>query len=591
MKHNSVATLWLATLFAVCPCPLTRAHTDDSTQLAQEYLELATLYTEKSDKEKALLYYEKALEKSIGLAPVVIAEAHVKAGNLYREKNEFDPALKHYARALNHHPNNLLALMELGNSLNMLDRDEESITLYMRALELKPDLTSALHNFGFTLKKMGRYDDAIAVFRKLLEITPNYGLGHFNLAATLLTIGNFKEGWTEYEWRWQAYGETPKRFAQALWNGSDITGKRLLVYSEQGIGDTFQFIRYLELLHKKGIYLIFESQMPATEILRLCPYIDRVITRGQQLPEFDYQIPLMSLPLIMGTTIETVPQNIPYLHADQKLVDDWAQRLSADKNFKIGICWHGNAHYPTQALRRAVEAKSIPLEKMARLAKIPHVSVYSLQQVDAVDQLDSLDPSLKIIRFPADFDKKHGRFMDTAAVMKNFDLVVSIDTSIIHLAGGMDVPAFLILPNPADWRWIAGQAETPWYPKMRLFLQQNPGEWDDVIEKVIGAVQALVGDRPTKLKRHIVDPASLEKNIASILNIIIGPRPAAKNMPEQPAKAPDQAAAVTEISQSVAPPAPPPLVQQPSSQPFTDITRQKVKEGLQLYQGRFSLNS
>ncbi len=602
MKHNkSLAFLrsYVLCLFLVC---ITHAYgqseiessTPSINPSAEEYLELAKFYAEKSDKEKALAYYEKTIAVSSGMDSARLADIHINAGNILREKDSFDAALKHYAQALQLHPTHLTALMELGNTLNMLDRDPESITLYMRVLELKPDMVSALHNFGFTLKKMGRYEDAIKVFRKLLEITPNYGLGHFNLAATLLTIGNFKEGWSEYEWRWQAYGESPKRFSQPLWDGADIAGKKILIYSEQGLGDTFEFIRYAQILKEKGAHVIFETQAAAADILRLCKYIDQVVVRNQPLPQFDYQVPLMSLPLILGTTIETVPNNIPYLHADAKLIDYWKQRLSSDKNFKIGICWHGNGNYPTQALRRAVAAKSVPLNLFASLAKIPNVSVYSLQQVDGLNQLNELDPSIAIHQFSGDFDKTHGRFMDTAAVMKNLDLVVSVDTSIIHLAGGLDVNAFLILPTPADWRWIVDRQDSPWYPKIRIFQQETPGEWGPVIQRIKNTVESLVNDNATKLKKNIIDPAALEKNITNIIAQIVchkadskdknsehksknDPSPAQSTEPVTQARPTIPTSDDTSENQSTS----------TSTISFTDKTRHIVQEELARYQHRF----
>jgi len=619
-KHYLLAA-YFSLCFSIFPStiqPATPVQDGDQTNglAAQEYFDLAQAYFDKKEKDKAAIYYEKTLEKN----PDHV-ETHLRLGNIKREKELFDLALKHFAHVVKLQPTNLIALMELGNTFNILDRDEESITFYMRALELKPDLTSALHNFAFTLKKMGRCQDAIQVFKKLLQLTPNYALAHFNLSAALLSTGNFKEGWEEYEWRWQAYNETPKRFTQPLWNGADISGKKILVYAEQGLGDTLQFIRYAQVLKQKGAYVIIETQAALAPLLRLCPYIDHVVVRNEALPDFDYQIAMMSLPHVLGTTPETVPNELPYLFADPKLVATWKEKLSADKNFKIGICWHGNGRYPTQALRHAVEAKAIPLKKLAELTKLGNVSLYSLQRFDGTDQIAFLDKSTPIHQFPADFDVANGRFMDTAAVMKNLDLVLTIDTSVAHLAGALNVNTWLLLPDPADWRWIIGRDDSPWYPGMRLFKQQKRGDWDGLLETVAQELRKIVTQRaPTPTPAPVLDkntgrPATVENNIAHILEFLLTTPalPSAPAAPTQPAAAvapaqteqpirvpaallastPTQAAAPSQpTAAAVQTPEQPTRVPEPSvtpkpatktSPPINELVKQKIREELDRY--------
>jgi tetratricopeptide (TPR) repeat protein len=446
--------------------------------LTQEYFELAESLYKEGKKDKAITYYKKTLS----LDPNNI-EANHHLGNALREIEMINEAVLFYRKALELDPQNLLVILELANSLNMLDLDDESLDLYIKALEINPTFPAALHNFAFTLKKKGFVAEAIDVFHKLLNRYPNYALARFNLSTAYLTMGDFERGWEEYEWRWQAYNESPKKFEKPLWDGCSLNGKTILVYAEQGLGDTFQFIRYIPLLKAQGAQVIFETQQPLATILRLCPYIDHVTIPGMKKPEFDYHIALMTLPLLFKTRIETVPANIPYLYADQNLVTLWKNKLSTDKNFKIGICWNGNSKYPTQALRRSVMAKALPLKSLAELSSIPGVSLYSLQKMDGMDQLREI-PQNTIKQFDEDFDVKNGRFMDTAAVMKNLDLIITCDTSIAHLAGALGVPVWLLLPKPADWRWIINRDDTPWYPNMRLFNQETPHDWQTVFETI-----------------------------------------------------------------------------------------------------------
>lgn len=481
-----------------------------NTDIAQRYFDLAQKCIKKGLPEDALECYQEAL-KNNPYHPETLRQL----GNNAREKDQFDQAIGYYNTALEANPKNLLAILELANTLNILDRTEESLALYIRALEIQPTNLAALHNFAYSLNKMSRPHDAIMVFKKLTELSPNYALAHFNLSAALLRVGNFEEGWKEYEWRWQAYNESSKRFAQPLWEGEDLRGKRIVVFAEQGLGDTKQFMRYVPMLKEKGAYVIFETQAALINLLRLCPYLDEVIIRNEKLPDFDFQIPLMTLPLRFNTTVETIPHKIPYLYADPKLVTEWKEKLSADKNFKIGICWHGNGNYPTQPLRRSVESKSIPLAKLAQLAKLEHVSIYSLQQIDGLDQLASLDQDTKIIQFPADFDKKNGRFMDTAAVMLNLDLVISVDTSTVHLAGGLGVQTWLLLPEPPDWRWILNRTDSPWYPTMRLFKQEKLGDWDNVMLAITQNLLPLIEQHKQK---HLTRATPATNEMPSIVS-------------------------------------------------------------------------
>jgi len=441
--------------------------------------------------------YTQALEcakKALALDPYNV-DALSRTAAMYKHVEDFNQAIEMYRRAVKINPKNVHCILDLANTLNMVDELDEALGCYQQILEINPNIHEALYNFGFTLKKKGEYPKAIQIFKKLIELKPQYAQPHFSLALSYLTLGDFEQGWPLYEWRWQAYNEKPRTYQEPLWTGQDLRGKTILLYAEQGLGDTFQFVRYAQLIKERGGTIIFETQKPLKTILSLCPYLDKVVVHGEPKPSFDYQLPLMSLPLAFNTKIDTVPTQIPYLYADQKLVEHWHKKLSSDTNFKVGICWQGNSQYSTQFLRRTVAAKSISINKLLPLLNIPGVTVYNLQKITGEDQLKNLPSGTNLISFGDDLDTEHGRFMDTAAIIKNLDLVITVDTSISHFAAALGCPTWIILPQPADWRWMLNRNDTPWYPNVRLFRQQAVGNWDSAIQNVISALLQLTGQQ------------------------------------------------------------------------------------------------
>ncbi len=443
----------------------------------------------------------EALKKASELDPHSF-EAWHQLGNLYRHVERLEDAVMPYRKAAEQQPNNLHVMMDLANTLNMLNQNEESLELYQQILAKNPNAISALYNFGFTLKKMDKLERAIDVYEQVLAKKPDYAAVHFSLASIYLALGNLEKGWEEYEWRWKAHHESEKRFNIPVWQGEDLADGTLLVYAEQGLGDTLQFIRYLKALKEKSshIRVIFETQSPLAPLLKLQPYIDQVVTRGERVPHCHYQISLMSLPYILKTRLDTIPADIPYLTPDKDRVAFWKEKLSQDTNFKIGICWQGNARYSTQALRRAVAAKSLPVQAFKSMAEIPGVSIYSLQQVDGMDQIASCDFKNKLIFFDETFDKTYGSFMDSAAVMQQLDLVVSVDTGVCHLAGAMGVPTWILLPFPGDWRWLRNRTDSPWYPSVRLFRQQQLEDWDTPMQDIVASITDMIkGVMPTQV--------------------------------------------------------------------------------------------
>jgi tetratricopeptide (TPR) repeat protein len=464
------------------------------------------------------------LKRLINQDPKHVNALH-QLGILYREQEELDKSADYLATAHEVRPSDLNIAMELANTLNMLNRDAESMALYIEVLNANPNITGALYNFGYTLKKQGLYHRALEVYDKVLAQKSDYALARFSRANTLLTLGDFAQGFDQYEWRFKAYNESPEKFSAPLLNCCDesiVNGKTILLCSEQGLGDTLQFIRYAQLLKRDGARVVVEAQDALVPLLKLCPYIDVAFGRSDAVPcNADYHIPLLSLPRLYKTEIATIPHEIPYLSADEQLVDYWHEELSHDQNFKVGICWQGNANYSTLALRQAVAAKSLPIALLAQLSEVPNVTIYSLQQVHGTEQLADVDSRYTIKQFGAEFDTLNGRFMDSAAVIKNLDLIISVDTSIGHLAGGLGAQTWILLPHVADWRWLLNRTDSPWYPTVRLFRQSTSGDWQQLIDRVKKELDALVNDPaathnlPDVLKVSALDMSSIEQELPS----------------------------------------------------------------------------
>lgn len=427
-------------------------------------------------------------------------DARILLARIYNDKHEFNQAIELITQGLAVEPNHINLYFELGNTYNLVNRLDESLAIYQDLDRLIPNNPSILYNIGFTLKKLGLLAESIPYYNRTLELNPDHAEAMFSRGLAYLVVGDFEKGWHGYEWRYSRPSQGSLRTYDApRWDGSDLQGKTILIHAEQGLGDTFQFIRYAKLVKEKNGMVIAAVQKPLLTIMKQCKHIDQVVCVDDTPPHFDVHSPIMSLPYALKTRIDTIPAEIPYLYADEKLVGHWKEKLAADKNFKIGICWQGNDNYATPLLRATVAQKSVHPRQFAPICEVPGISVYSLQKTTGTDQLKDLPSSMHIITFDGDFDQSNGRFMDTAAVIKNLDLVITVDTSISHLAAGLGTPTWVMLPNPADWRWMLNRTDSPWYPEvLRLFKQPSPGDWENMILEVA-----------QELKNHI-DPTSLK---------------------------------------------------------------------------------
>lgn len=455
----------------------------------------------------ALLFYGSIAALS---GPEHDASYYHQVGSQLRQQDRLDEAIEPYKVAVQLEPKNIQMLMDLANAYHMLNRNMEALEMYKNILEINPRAITALYNFGFTLKRMGHVEQTLDVYEQVLALKPDYPAALFSRSTLYLTMGDLEKGFEAYEWRWKAYNENPRRFNLPMWEGQDLTDQTLLVHAEQGLGDTIQFVRYLKILKAQfpTLTIVFESQNQLVPILKQQPYIDRVLSRNEQPPFAHYQIPLMSIPRIVKTTLETIPAQTPYLQHDQTLTQEWKEKLADDHNLKVGICWQGNAQYKSVSLRRAVIAKSIALSLFGPLTDIKGVTLYSLQQINGEDQITDCPFKDKIVTFDASFDQQHGRFMDTAAVMQNLDLVITVDTGTAHLAGALNTPTWIMLSFPADWRWLRNRTDSPWYSTVRLFQQTKTGEWEPVIKKIAKELKTLVAQRKEAATVHPSEPTA-----------------------------------------------------------------------------------
>lgn len=457
--------------------------------------QLAKLLQRKGLIEQAIIHYEQAIRYDENLIDPCLTVAR-----LLCEQERFDDSLEYFDRYVKQHTTDVGVRFEYANALNTAYEPEKAVEIYLELLKERPNDAGILYNTAYTLKKLGRIQEAMPYYEAALKKNPNHSEAHFSLGLAYLVTGDFTRGWPEYEWRWQRNTQlTPRNFNKPQWDGSSLDGKTILLHAEQGLGDTFQFIRYAKLIKEQyNATIIFASQKPLYTIMsHCCPYIDQVATLDAIPAAFDVHAPLLSLPFILKSDEHTIPKDIPYIVPNEKLVEEWKQKLGTDTKFKVGICWQGNSKYSTPFLRSVVAAKSIALKQLAPLGSVENITFYSLQKENGVDQLSQLPEQFKLVTFDDTFDQDNGRFMDTAAVIKNLDLVITIDTSICHLAAAIGTPVWTFIPEPPDWRWLLNRTDTPWYPNMRLFRQKKSGDWESVIAEVATELSLHIAQKQT----------------------------------------------------------------------------------------------
>lgn len=433
----------------------------------------------KGQLDQAIAHYRAAIELNPNYA-----EAHYNLGNALHKKGELDVTIDSYQRALDLRPNYVEALSNLGNVLDDKGDLERAIAAYQRAIAIRPDYAQAHNNLGTVLQALGRYDEAAAAFRRAIEFDPDPAKAHFHLGILLLLRGDFEQGWPEYEWRWKFVTSPP--ISVPFWHGEALDGRTLLVHAEQGFGDTIQFARYAPMIAARGGRVILECQRELHALLARMPGIGRVIAKGETRPEFDLHCPLLSLPFAFGTTLSSIPAAQSYLMADPELVAVWKDRIAGPESFKVGLVWAGSQGH------RNDRNRSMKLADLAPLGEIDGITFHSLQKGPPAAQINSAPGRLR----PTDLDAQLSDFDQTAALIANLDLVISVDTSVAHLAAALGKPVWLLTPFVPDWRWLLNRADSPWYPTLRLFRQTSRARWDGVIATVAEALARESTRRP-----------------------------------------------------------------------------------------------
>lgn len=416
-------------------------------------------------------------DEAIRLRPD-FAEAHNNLGVALAEQGQLAAAVAKYEQALQLQPDLAEAHYDLGNALLELDQLDAALKSFQEALRLKPDWAEAHANLGLALQRQGNVQEALAHYDQAIQLHSDFAAAHLSRAQALLLLGDFAKGWPEYEWRWQIPGVSSHPVRGSLWDGSPLAGRTILVWTEQGMGDTFQFIRYAPLVQAMGGRVLVECPESLVPLLVGCRGIDQLIARGSSLPIFDVQAPLLSLPGIVDTTLSTIPADIPYLFAPPKRVEHWRRELSSLRAIKIGIAWQGDPSYSGDRQR------SIPLAHFAPLARLDGVLLISLQKGPGTEQLTRAAEDFRIMDLGSQLDETSSAFIDTAAVMKNLDLVITSDTALAHLAGGLGIPVWLALAWVPEWRFLLDRDDSPWYPTMRLFRQTQSGDWANVVRRM-----------------------------------------------------------------------------------------------------------
>ncbi|MEQ1826840.1 MAG: tetratricopeptide repeat protein [Pirellula sp.] len=448
-------------------------------------------------------------------------EFYLASGRALRAIGRLDDSIKMLLEAIRKSPDSSLAYSNLGESFSAKEMHKEAIASFEAAILRDPNATSAFQNLAWSYHFDGQYEkslsaakratlldpnsemsqtylgnafadlgdlnNAVQCYERAIQLNAHCALAHSNLGKTLLRQGDFERGWREYEWRWQAEGVTPpeKRFAKPVWNGSDPNRKTVLLYGEQGFGDQIHFFRYACVVKSLGARVVVQVHPRLIRLLKSGSGFDAIIGRNDPPPDFDVQASLMSVPTILHSTLETIPSEHSYLFAEPALVQKWQNRLDGRDGLRVGIAWQGSPAFKGDRFR------SFPLSQFRTLMDVERVRVISLQVGHGKDQLATCDFADRIEDYSSELDIGNDAFVDTAALIKNLDLVISCDSAVGHLSGALGVPTWLLLNHDAEWRWFIDRDDSPWYPSVRLFRQTRLMDWGTVFAKVRDALRSF----------------------------------------------------------------------------------------------------
>ena len=438
---------------------------------SQAYYNRGIILQELKRFDEALSHYNKA----IAINPNYI-DAFNNRGVVLKELKRFDQALDNYNQVIALKPDYAKAYYNQGKTFQELNRFNEALVSYNKAIKIKPDYVEAFNNLGNSFQEIKKFDSALVNYDYAIALKPNYADAYFNKSLLLILLGEYKQGWQLYEWRWKQEFKinTIRLYKQPLWLGNEsLTNKTLLIYIEQGFGDFIQFIRYIFLVQRLGAKVIIEVPLTLMNIIKTLKGKFNIIQSGELLPNFDYHCPVMSLPLAFKTTIKSIPAKLPYIYVDEKKKILWNKKLGKKEKTRVGLVWSGNPEHKNDSNR------SILLKKFENIISLPfefHCLQKEIQETDIQTIIDFSQIH--------QHQKEIADFSDTAALIDAMDIIISVDTSVAHLAGAMGKNVWVLLPYLPDFRWMLDRKDSPWYPSAKLYRQNMKNNWHDVLEEL-----------------------------------------------------------------------------------------------------------
>lgn len=439
---------------------------------AAYYNNLGIVLSNEGDNNEAIKTFKKAIELDPNYA-----NAYHNLALVFQKEEKLEQASEMLHKTIAINPHYARAYNTLAIILNKQNKFDEAIKMYEKAISIHPSYADAYYNLGIVFKDLNKLNDAMVMFDKSISIDSNRIDAYWNKSLLLLMLSRLEEGFELYEYRWKLKNNLSlkRNFIQPLWLGEvSLLGKTILVHSEQGFGDTIQFCRYIKKLEALGCKIIFELEQSLVSLLSQIKGVSRFISKGEELPFFDYHCPLLSLPFAFKTSLETIPSFSSYLKADNKKVEVWENRLGFKAKPRVAIVWSSASAFKSDSKR------SIKLEQFIQCLPENQYELICLQKV-----LKDEDK---------DFFREYGRisfygdqlndFSDTAALLSCTDLIISVDTSVAHLGGALGIPTWILLPFSSDWRWLQDRTDSPWYPSVKLFRQKEIANWDEVLQRV-----------------------------------------------------------------------------------------------------------
>jgi tetratricopeptide (TPR) repeat protein len=458
---------------------------------ARVYNTLAFSLEKQQLYEQAIENYQHAIQLEADFV-----EAYNHLGVVLNKQGRSAEAIENFKTALHYDPGYAEVYNNLGIALKEQGQFSEAIINFEKVLQLDPNFAEAYYNLANSLRDEGHCHEAINHYKKAIHLKPDYAQAHWNLSLTHLLCGNYIEGWSQYRWRRNADLKILTDYhctGKPRWDGSLFKHRRLLVHYEQGLGDNIQFVRYLPMVKARGGTVIFETLKPLIGLLQSFPGIDELIEYNPDKTcslEYDVYTSLLDMPNIFGTTVETIPADVPYIFADPPKAEHWRNQISGS-GYKVGIVWAGSPEHGNDRYR------SCSLKDFAPLMEIDNLQLYGLQKGRAAGQMDELAGTMSV----KNLSKYFVDLTDTAAAIENLDLVISVDTSVLHLSGAMGKPAWALLPYAPEWRWMLNRQDSPWYPAMKLLRQKHWGDWDYVFQCVVGELQNIIKNKGCELRK------------------------------------------------------------------------------------------